>query len=229
MSAHGHTDNNRGSLLARGIADPRKGVRVGWALLKGYWYRFYCRIRGIRFSAGGNFQLHGRLDVRGPGEVVFGDNVLVHGLTTPHTYAAGARIVVGDNVIMDAVRFGCVREILIGRDCLLATVAIMDTDFHSTRADRRSGSAPVRVAPVRLADNVWVGGNAGILPGTTIGENSVVGFGAVCMRDFPANVIILGNPAKVAAPIPSSQQAEPAKDSGSPTAAPSAPGAERRT
>jgi acetyltransferase-like isoleucine patch superfamily enzyme len=136
--------------------------------------------------------------------VIFGDNVLVAGLTTPFTHTRDARIVVGDNVIMDAVRFGCAREILIGRDCLLARVSIMDTDFHSTRADRRSALAPVRVAPVRLGDNVWVGGDAGILPGTTIGDNSVVGFGAVCMRSFPANVIILGNPAKVAAPIPSS-------------------------
>lgn len=207
------------SLVARGLADPSKARKVGWALLRGYVFRILCRIRGRRFSAGSNFQLYGRLVVSRPGEVVFGNNVQVFGLTTPLTYAADARIVVGDNVIMDSTKFGCVSEILIGRDCLLAQASIMDTDFHSTRADRRSDLAPVRVAAVRLGDNVWVGLNAGILPGTTIGENSVVGFGAVCMRSFPANVIIVGNPAKVASPVPSAEEGDYPKEGAAPGAA----------
>jgi maltose O-acetyltransferase len=78
----------------------------------------------------------------------------------------------------------------------------MDTDFHSIRADRRSASAPVRVAPVEVGPNVWVAAAAALLPGTIIGENSVVGCAAVCMRDYPANKVIIGNPAKVAMPVP---------------------------
>lgn len=216
------------SLLARGFANPFKGLQVGWALLRGYLFRFRCRIRGVRFRAGRNFRLYGRLVVGGPGEVTFGDDVEVHGLTTPLTYAHDARILVGDNVVMESARFGCMREISLGRDCMLAQVSIMDTDFHSTRADRRhSDSAPVRVAPVRLGENVWIALNVGILPGVTIGDNSVVGFGAVCSRSFPANVIIVGNPAKVVAQIPSAEEGEFPRESAAPTAAPSASGAER--
>jgi acetyltransferase-like isoleucine patch superfamily enzyme len=180
-------------------------------LLKGHWCRLSCRIRGIRFRSGANLRVYGRLVIRGPGEVVFGENVVVNGVATPWTYTPEARIVVGDNVIMGPARFGCVREIVIGSDCLLGKAVLMDTDFHSTRADRRSAGAPVRVMPVRVGNNVWIGENAGILPGTTIGDNSVVGYGAVCMRDFPANVVILGNPAKVASPLPSAGADAPAE------------------
>ncbi|MFN2565532.1 MAG: DapH/DapD/GlmU-related protein, partial [Gemmatimonadaceae bacterium] len=142
------------------------------------------------------------LRVRGPGEVVFGDNVVVYGPTTPWTYSREARIVVGDGVILGEAQFGCMREIVIGPASIIGRCYIMDTDFHSTRADRRSPGAPVRVAPVEIGANVWIGQNAGILPGTRIGDNSVVSFGAVCAREYPANVIIAGNPAKVAGRIP---------------------------
>jgi acetyltransferase-like isoleucine patch superfamily enzyme len=189
-------------ILRRAREEPRRAVRAALAVLKGFAYKGYYRIRGRRFRAGRNLRVFGSLSIRGPGEVIFGDNVAVYGATKPWTFAAGARIVVGDNVIMGRTQFGCAREITVGSRCILAQCNIMDTDFHSTRADRWSYDAPVRVAPVHIGTNVWIGQNAGILPGTQIGDNSVVSYGAVCMRAFPANVVIVGNPAKVAAPIP---------------------------
>lgn len=172
------------------------------ALAKGHLYRHYYRLRGIRFRAGRNFRVFGSLRVRGPGEVIVGDNVAVYGRPTPWTYNREARIVIGDNVNLGPVKFGCMMEIVIGSDSLVGECSIMDTDFHSTRADRRSSNAPVRTAPVHIGTNVWVGQSVGILPGTRIGDNSVVSFGAVCAREYPPNSIIAGNPAKVAGKIP---------------------------
>lgn len=51
--------------------------------------------------------------------------------------------------------------------------------------------------PITIADNVWLGGGVIVCPGVTIGENTVVGAGAVVTKDLPANVIAVGNPAKV--------------------------------
>ena len=186
----------------RALHEPRHALAVARALLKGRWYRIWFPLRGHRFRAGRNLRVFGRIDLRGPGEVVFGDDVVVRGRTTPWTHAPEARIVVGDNVILGATRFGCMREITIGRDCIVAEASIMDTDFHSTHVDRRSDDQRVRVAPVRIGDNVWIGMGVGILAGTVIGRNSVVSFGTVCMREYPENVILMGNPAKVAAPVP---------------------------
>ncbi len=51
--------------------------------------------------------------------------------------------------------------------------------------------------PITIGNNVWLGGGAIVLPGVTIGDNTVVGAGAVVTKDLPADVIAVGNPAKV--------------------------------
>jgi hypothetical protein len=186
----------------RAIREPARAIRVGFALLRGWWYKAWYRFAGKRFRAGQNFRVFGSLNLSGPGEVVVGRDVVVLGHLTPWTHSPEARIVIGDRVMLGDTRFGCMQEITIGNDCLLARCSIMDTDFHSVRADRRFADAPVRVMPVHIANNVWVGQEAGILPGTRIGENSVVSFGAVCVREYPPNVVLVGNPAKVAMQIP---------------------------
>lgn len=192
-----------GALIRRGLTNPGQGMVYAIALLKGYWYRALFPLLGRKFRAGKRFRVFGRLSVRGPGEVVFGDNVALWSRVNAWTYDAEASLVAGDNVMMSGTKFACARKISIGRDSILADASIYDTDFHSTRADRRSANAPIRVAPVEIGNNVWVAAGAILLPGTTIGENSVVGAAAVCMRSFPADKVILGNPAKVAMPIPS--------------------------
>jgi maltose O-acetyltransferase len=51
--------------------------------------------------------------------------------------------------------------------------------------------------PIVIGDNVWLGGGVIVCPGVTIGEDTVVGAGAVVTRDLPANVVAVGNPARV--------------------------------
>jgi len=171
--------------------------REARAILKGLWYRVWSRLRGIRFQAGRNLRVDGRLILRGPGVVILGDNVRIGMTVTPWTYTRDAVISIGHGSFVNGTSFACCREIRIGDRAILGRSSIMDTDFHSVQPDRHSPEAPIRVAPVILDDNVWVAAQAGILPGTRIGQNSVVGFGAVCAGVFPANVVIAGNPARV--------------------------------
>lgn len=51
--------------------------------------------------------------------------------------------------------------------------------------------------PITIGDNVWLGGGVIVCPGVTIGENTVVGAGAVVTKDLPADVVAVGNPARV--------------------------------
>lgn len=51
--------------------------------------------------------------------------------------------------------------------------------------------------PIRIGNNVWIGGSVCILAGVTIGDNSVIGAGSVVTRDIPENVVAVGNPCKV--------------------------------
>ena len=188
--------------ILRQVRDRPNVLRYGIALCKGWLYKSCFKMLGYRFTAGARFRVYGKLRLSGPGEVIFGSDVILYDFVTPWTHAPEARIVIGDNVILGGTRFGCVQEITVGDNCILADARIMDTDFHSIRADRRSREAPVRVAAVRIEENVWVGAGAAVLPDTTIGKNSVVGFGAVCMGRYPADKVIIGNPARAVLPLP---------------------------
>lgn len=52
-------------------------------------------------------------------------------------------------------------------------------------------------APITIGDNVWLGGGVIVLPGVTIGADTVVGAGSVVTKDLPAGVVAVGNPARV--------------------------------
>jgi len=184
------------------LGNPGKAFRRLWALGKGYRLRAWCKLRGKRLVGARSLHVFGHLDIRGPGVVELGDGVIIEMRVTAFTYSPHAVIRIGTHSFLNGTRFGCAEEITVGRDAILGESHIFDTDFHSTAANRWDPNVRARVRAVRLADNVWVAANAGLLPGTTIGENSVVGFGAICSGPYPANVVIAGNPARVLKTIP---------------------------
>ena len=55
--------------------------------------------------------------------------------------------------------------------------------------------------PVRIGRNCWIGAGAIILPGVTIGDDTVVGAGSVVTRDLPEGVVAVGNPCRVLRPV----------------------------
>ena len=56
-------------------------------------------------------------------------------------------------------------------------------------------------APIRIGKNCWIGAGALLMPGVTIGDNTVIGAGSVVTRDIPANVVAVGNPCRVLRPV----------------------------
>jgi len=119
---------------------------------------------------------------------------------------------IGDFTLLNGALIMADERIEIGKHCLVSwNVGIADSDFHPIDAAQRridtlalapfySDRPPrpeLKTAPVIIEDNVWIGMNAIILKGVTIGENSVVAAGAVVSKSVPANVVVAGNPAVI--------------------------------
>ncbi len=89
-----------------------------------------------------------------------------------------------------------VAAITIGADCQIGPNVQLLTPTHPVEPGPRRDKLEA-AQPITIGDNVWLGGGVIVCPGVTIGENSVIGAGAVVTRDIPANVVAVGNPAKV--------------------------------
>jgi maltose O-acetyltransferase len=89
-----------------------------------------------------------------------------------------------------------VARITIGDDVQVGPNVQLLTPTHPVEPDpRRDKWESAR--PIVIEDNVWLGGGAIVLPGVTVGANSVVGAGAVVTRSLPPGVVAAGNPARV--------------------------------
>ena len=118
-------------------------------------------------------------------------------LKTPIQCDFGYNIFIGDHVL---INYNCVfldaAPITIGDNCFVGPMTGLYTVNHPLDPVRRNAGY-VCGKPITLEKNVWIGGSCTILPGVTIGENSVIGGGSVVTKDIPANVIAVGSPAKV--------------------------------
>ena len=109
---------------------------------------------------------------------------------------------VGDVVIGDHTRIGLHNTIIgpvsIGNHVNLAqgiTVTALNHNFKDS--DKRIDEQGVCTNPVTIGNDIWIGANAVILPGVTIGDHSVVAAGAVVTKDVPPHSLVAGIPAKV--------------------------------
>lgn len=152
-----------------------------------YFYRSH-RAGGVEYGRGASTYLGTMFDVGPNGRVKLGDYALVH----------GARII-------------CDSEISIGDYTLISwNVVLMDTyRLPQSVPERRQelervslreprlASAKVPARPIHIERNVWIGFDACILPGITIGEGSVVGAKSVVTENIPPFTVVAGNPARV--------------------------------
>lgn len=148
---------------------------------------FYVRgRRGIRWGKDFTAGVGVRLDVFRPDDMpalFFGDHVQIN----------------------DYVHIGAIERIEIGNHVLIASRVFISDHNHGSYDEAGPDSAPTVPPsqrpwvpkPVHIGDRVWIGEQACILPGVTIGEGAIVGAGSVVTRGVPANTIVAGNPARV--------------------------------
>ncbi|USD64066.1 sugar O-acetyltransferase [Vibrio sp. SCSIO 43136] len=87
-------------------------------------------------------------------------------------------------------------HIYIGDYVMIGPNVTIATAGHPIDPSLRKRVAQFNI-PVTIGNNVWVGANSVILPGVSIGDNSVIGAGSVVTKDIPANVVAVGNPCRV--------------------------------
>ncbi|THE16282.1 chorismate mutase [Enterococcus hirae] len=109
----------------------------------------------------------------------------------------GYNIFVGENFYAN---FNCtfldVSTIEIGDNCMFAPNVQLYTATHPLHPVKRNSGLEY-AKPIKIGNNVWLGGGVIITPGVVLGDNVVVGAGSVVTKSFPDNVVIAGNPARI--------------------------------
>lgn len=133
-----------------------------------------------------------------------GENVAID---TPFHCDHGKNIFLGNDVIINMnCTFVDNAEIRIGNRVLVASNVQLYTGSHPVSPGerlipdwkgRKTTFFRSFARPIEIKDHVWIGGGSILLPGVTIGENSVIGAGSVVNRSIPANCVAVGNPCRV--------------------------------
>ena len=127
-----------------------------------------------------------------------GEELTVH---SPFWCDYGYNIEVGENFFAN---HGCVfldgGKITFGDNVFIAPLCGFYTAGHPVDAERRNIHLEYS-HPIKVGDNVWIGGGTQVMPGVTIGSNVVIGAGSVVTKDIPDNVVAVGNPCHVVRPI----------------------------
>ncbi len=118
-------------------------------------------------------------------------------IETPFHCDYGYNIEVGENffanynfVVLD------VGKVRIGENVQIAPNVSIYTAGHPVHPQSRNSGYEYGI-DITIGNNVWIGGNACIMPGVTIGDNAVIGAGSIVTKDIPDNVIAAGNPCRV--------------------------------
>lgn len=114
-----------------------------------------------------------------------------------HANWAGAHVHFGNNVYANFnLTLVDDTDIYVGDKVMFGPNVTVATAGHPIDPELRYQAMQYNI-PVHIGENVWIGANAVVLPGVTIGDNSVIGAGSVVTKDIPANVVAVGNPCRV--------------------------------
>jgi len=105
----------------------------------------------------------------------------------------GAKSVIGQECTIT-----CYKQIAIGRECMIADrTMLIDFDHVIDDVELPIRKQGIRKQAVEIGNNVWIGYGACVLRGVSVGDNSVIGAGAVVAADVPPNAVLAGVPARV--------------------------------
>jgi maltose O-acetyltransferase len=118
-------------------------------------------------------------------------------IESPFICDYGYNIEIGSNLY---VNHNCIildgAKVVFGDNVMIAPHCGFYTAGHPLDAECRNAGLEYAY-PIQVGSDVWIGGNVVVLPGVTIGDNTVIGAGSVVTKDIPSGVVAVGNPCKV--------------------------------
>ena len=113
----------------------------------------------------------------------------------------GHHVHLGSNVYANAgLKLVDDTHIYIGDCTMLGPNVVLATAGHPIDPELRGRGLQYNL-PVRIGRNCWLGAGVIVMPGVTIGDNTVIGAGSIVTKDIPANVVAVGNPCRVLRPV----------------------------
>lgn len=167
--------------------------------------RVYPRLNR-KFYLGVTPKVFGLKKIKLPERFSFGDHLWMETISQYGGVEYNPYLEIGENfTASDYFHIGCVSKIVIGANVLVGSKVHITDHAHGIYegcAQSTPYSMPIqRMLPndgfVVIGDNVWIGDGVVVLPNTNIGNGAIVGANSVVSRDVPANVMVVGAPAKI--------------------------------
>lgn len=191
--------------LLKKLRDPANLLKTVLALLRGSFYIVYYGIFSNSVKIGFPFLVYAKVSISGSGRVQIGSHCTVFknvfkGLTIV-TLSKDSIVEIGNRCALGGVTIRCRTKVTLG-DRVMTAVSLIQDSFFICDESIPAGITVPESKPISIGPNVWLGGECIILGGSSIGEDSVVAAGALCIdtsiRDYS---LVIGNPAKKTLPI----------------------------
>lgn len=175
--------------------------------LRSRWYRIKYQYILKRAIFSRNVTVKGKLEIFGPGKVIFGAGVTIENDFWGESHVSitihfpDVRMEIGDNVVLRGTKIGCCKSIKIGSGSVLEACYVMDSDFHNVDATKRNVSPHDHDRPILLGKDCYLGYMSQCSKGTTF-ENGVIllAGGTIANKRVPANIHLSGTPGRKIAP-----------------------------
>ncbi len=182
-----------GSVIVREASERARGVLWAEPL-----FRSRCE------TAGHSLYLERVPYIIGDTKIHVGDHVSISGDLSIKSgrFFDDPQLLIGSHTFIgNGCRFTVNRRVEIGEHCNIAGgTTIADSDGHPTDSDRRAEHDELQsdeVGDIKIGNNVWIGRDAQILKGVTIGDRAIIGAGSVVIADVPADMTAMGSPARL--------------------------------
>jgi acetyltransferase-like isoleucine patch superfamily enzyme len=168
--------------------------------------RFHLRRHGVTVGVRPTLVRGWLPDIENEGTITVGDRPVFFGIEARTSIRSdpGGVIEIGDRVLINsAATIRASSRVSIGDDVKIGShVSVSDLAGHEI-----SAGDGIKIEPVRVGNNVWIGRGVIVLPGVTIGDGAVIGAGSIVTRDIEPHTVSVGSPARTVRKLPAIETA----------------------